>query len=72
MSGNVWEWCFDWLGVIEAGEVTDPEGSTAGKRRVLRGGGVYLAEGCVIGERSDDGSPYRKSDMFGFRVACRP
>ncbi|UTC97461.1 formylglycine-generating enzyme family protein [Treponema denticola] len=75
MSGNVWEWCFDWLDFIEAGEVTDPQGAAAGKRRkrrVLRGGGVYRAEGCVIGERSDDGMPYRKSDVFGFRAACRP
>ena len=38
MSGNVWEWCFDWSGDIEANTVTDPQGAASGSYRVGRGG----------------------------------
>jgi formylglycine-generating enzyme required for sulfatase activity len=38
MSGNVREWCWDWFGDLVT-NVTDPEGSREGSRRVWRGGG---------------------------------
>lgn len=38
MSGNVWEWCQDWVGPYEAGAVSDPQGVKSGTYRVLRGG----------------------------------
>jgi formylglycine-generating enzyme required for sulfatase activity len=38
MSGNVWEWCWDWDGSYAAGSQTDPRGAAPGSRRVIRGG----------------------------------
>ena len=38
MSGNVWEWCYDWNGTIKEGEEEDPQGASSGSCRVVRGG----------------------------------
>ena len=74
MSGNVWEWCFDRYGNIEAEDVMDPQGAPAasGSFRVARGGGWSNdAEDCVVGLRIIDG-PVNCNDDLGFRLACRP
>ena len=69
MSGNVWEWCFDRYGNIEAEDVMDPLGATSGSLRVGRGGSwFYSAEYCVVGFRFNIG-PGSSSGFLGFRVA---
>ena len=38
MSGNVWEWCQDWLGSYSSAAVTNPQGPASGTSRMIRGG----------------------------------
>ena len=48
MSGNVWEWCRDWLGESSKANLTDPTGAAQGEYRVIRGGSwYYVREWCT-------------------------
>jgi len=68
MSGNVWEWAWDWYGTYP-GSVTDPSGAGTGTDRALRGGGFYgLAEHCRSAFRNIFG-PGSRNGAIGFRLA---
>ena len=68
MSGNVWEWCQDRNGKYGGGKATNPEGSSKGSGRIVRGGGWRNdARRCRLACRG-----YRRPDFctsnLGFRL----
>ena len=66
MSGNVWEWCWDWNGSIDAD--TGAAGPDSGSYRVRRGGSWgYYADYCKVSSRGEF-SPSSPSNYMGFRV----
>jgi formylglycine-generating enzyme required for sulfatase activity len=70
MSGNVYEWCWDWYGTVGTGTVTDPAGTASGADREARGGGWHgSASNCTVAYRNDL-SPTFWNDDVGFRVVC--
>ena len=68
MSGNVWEWCWNWYGSYSGSDQTNPTGASSGSNRVLRGGswGSY-ASNCRVSNRNCY-SPGYTYDYLGFRV----
>ncbi len=68
MSGNVWEWCWDWYGGYPP-EAQNPIGPETGSYRVLRGGAWDDdAEGCRVAYRSLSNPGFRY-DRYGFRLS---
>ena len=67
MSGNVYEWCYDWYGTVSS--TTADTGASSGSNRVLRGGSWFFsASDCAVSFRNYSNPYYRRSSFFGFRV----
>ncbi len=66
MSGNVWEWCWDWYGDYSSSAIY---GASSGSSRVLRGGSWYYGSPyCASAYRNSD-SPANSSYSIGFRLS---
>ena len=66
MTGNVFEWCWDWYYAIDAD--TDATGPSSHGMRVQRGGGWCVPDsGCSVFYRGYK-TPYDQNKVYGFRV----
>lgn len=77
MSGNVDEWCYDWIGYYSSSSLINPTGPSTGSLRVYRGGSYRSLKGsCEVSYRLDDYwwsldtyKPDTHESDYGFRLA---
>jgi formylglycine-generating enzyme required for sulfatase activity len=68
MTGNVWEWCWDWQGTYAPGAQTDPKGNASGTHKVFCGGSwLDFADFCRVSYRY----AFLPSDWY-YNVGFRP
>jgi formylglycine-generating enzyme required for sulfatase activity len=69
MSGNVAEWCQDWMEAYTEASQSNPQGPKEGENKVLRGGHYNsVSAACTVYDRSWY-LPSGKYENFGLRIA---
>jgi formylglycine-generating enzyme required for sulfatase activity len=68
MSGNVWEWCWDWYEDYTSEVQTNPAGASSGPDRVLRGGGWLNSDADVRSASRSSYTPSNRYGSIGFRL----
>ena len=71
MSGNVWEWVWDWYAPYPGDGETrvDPVGPASGKQRIRRGGSWHYPENFTRVSYRCTEIPSRGTTVLGFRLA---
>ncbi|MDR0447686.1 MAG: formylglycine-generating enzyme family protein [Treponema sp.] len=69
MSGNVWEWCWDWHDVYPIDPVSDYSGPATGKQRIYRGGSYLNSLPQLRSSFRIWSPPVYKAQSLGFRIA---
>lgn len=70
MSGNISEWCSNWLGRYSSQPQKNPQGPDKGSDRVIRGGNCYGdAKACMVSYVGAN-SPETDASGLGFRLAA--
>ena len=68
MSGNVAEWCQDWMEAYTSDQQENPRGPREGENKILRGGHYNsTSPACTVYDRSWY-LPTMKQEYFGLRV----
>ena len=73
MSGNVDEWCSDWIGPYVKTKVTDPTGPEEGQQKARRGGSWRIESGRIRPTDRSCNTPSKGGELSsgGFRVALK-
>ncbi len=72
MSGNVFEWCWDWAGSYSSSSQTNPTGPSSGSDRIIRGGNwSFIANHCRVANRNYHDPSIGRSHR-GFRILRTP
>ncbi len=67
MSGNVWEWCFEWFSSSYPSDTTDYTGASSGSFRVILGGSWSHSNSyCTVSNRFN----YYQSYEY-YSIGCR-
>ena len=73
MTGNIWEYCFDWHTPYSAQAQTNPTGAATGEKHVLRGGCYhYDSKNCTSTNRHSYYTPDNGGASTGLRIVLEP
>jgi len=69
MSGNVWEWVYDWMRPYPNSRQINPKGPSRGANRIDRGGNWRYALKDARCSNRNSSNPDNRFDGLGFRLA---